>query len=87
MPASTCGGERNRAWRRSASGISLMDDIGPRRPVALPPESESPATGALVPQQARGFAPVQLPTPLGSVRGFKMRVQRVNAQRLLCPHW
>jgi len=21
------------------------------------------------------------------VRGFKMRVRRVNAQRLLCPHW
>ena len=22
-----------------------------------------------------------------TVRGFKMRVRRVNAQRLLCPHW
>jgi hypothetical protein len=32
MPASTCGGERNRARRRSASDISLLDDIGPRRP-------------------------------------------------------
>jgi hypothetical protein len=25
-------GERNRAWRRSASDISLMGGIGPRRP-------------------------------------------------------
>ena len=29
MPASTCGGERNRAWRRSASDISLMGGSAP----------------------------------------------------------
>jgi hypothetical protein len=41
--------------------------------VAFPPESDSPATGALVPQQAPGFAPVQLPALAGSAPG-RLRV-------------
>jgi hypothetical protein len=63
-PASTCGGERNRAWRRSASDVSLMGGIGPRRPCRA--SAETRQRPVLSCWQKSGSSRTELSAPLSA---------------------